>query len=46
MKSILDLTKAQILAAIKKLGGYEGTVRFLCGEIEILVTEHEKKWRE
>lgn len=39
-----DLTVGQINAIVKKLGGYEGALRFLRGET--LITEPEKKWRE
>ncbi len=39
-----DLTVGQINAIVKKLGGYEGALRFLRGET--LITEPERKWRE
>lgn len=38
------LTVGQLNAVVKKLGGHEGVLRFLRGEIS--VTEPERKWRE
>ncbi|MFA7050018.1 MAG: hypothetical protein WC164_02835 [Patescibacteria group bacterium] len=39
-----DLTVGQINAIVKKLGGYEGALRFLRGETSVV--EPERKWRE
>lgn len=39
-----DLTIGQVNAVVKKLGGHEGTLRFLRGKI--VVAEPERKWRE
>lgn len=39
-----DLTVGQINAIVKKLGGYEGALRFLRGETSVV--EPERKWLE
>lgn len=35
-----DLTAGQLNAIVKKLGGYEGALRFLRGELEVKPAEH------